>query len=331
MSYVCRMRLLTAIIIILLFGACENELDLVDDYKDIPVVYGLLSNPGTNQYIRVEKAFVDPVTSALILAQNPDSIYYKNATVSITNEKSGETIELEKVDGNLEGLQREMGVFASSPNYLYKFNSENFPLNDGDNYTLNIVTDQADEPITASTRMVGEPRITVPSITGALDFNYVQPSRLQWRGGDHAAVFDVTFLIKYKERNIVEGTNFENKTLRWNVVNNYNGENFEVDGINFYGTMAANLAVNNDLERRFLNIDMVLTSGGQEILDYVAVGQANTGFTSSQVVPTFSNLSTGRGLFSSSYEINKEATQITPRSLDSLINGIYTKQLNFIN
>ena len=56
--------------------SCDNELDTIEEYKDIPVVYGFISLSDTAQYIRIERAFVDPNQSALDLAQNPDSLYY---------------------------------------------------------------------------------------------------------------------------------------------------------------------------------------------------------------------------------------------------------------
>lgn len=58
------------------------------------------------------------------IAQIPDSLYYDNATVQIKNIDTGEVFDLEKVDGNLEGYQRDAGVFADAPNYLYKIKAE---------------------------------------------------------------------------------------------------------------------------------------------------------------------------------------------------------------
>ena len=65
----------------LLFTACDNELELIEDWKDIPIVYAILDPADTAHYIRVEKAFVDNEISGFELAGNPDSIYYENITV----------------------------------------------------------------------------------------------------------------------------------------------------------------------------------------------------------------------------------------------------------
>ena len=55
------------------YSFCSNDIDLTSEWKDIPVVYGLLSKSDTANYIRVEKAFIDNEKSALDLAQIPDS------------------------------------------------------------------------------------------------------------------------------------------------------------------------------------------------------------------------------------------------------------------
>ena len=85
------------------FSACSNDLDLFEEKKDIPIVYGLLSSTDTAHYIRVEKAFADPNGSALDVAQIPDSLYYMDAVVSLRNVQAGEEYILTMVDGNVEG------------------------------------------------------------------------------------------------------------------------------------------------------------------------------------------------------------------------------------
>ncbi len=333
------MRILAILLTVaLLFGSCENDLDLVDDYKNIPVLYGMLAKPDSTQYFRLEKGFVDPTTSALIIAQNPDSLYYPNATIEVVNNKTNETVTLERIDGNLEGLVRDDGVFANDPNFLYKFSIIDFPLNDDDTYTVQINTGNSDSIITATTKMIGEPRIITPGVASSIDFDYVQPTKISFRGQRGSALFDVRMFINYKERSISSGENFVDKSHEWRIVKNIIAEDFdddvitiihEIDGINFYSELAAALNEDSDIERRFRNIDLVVTAGGSEIFEYVSVTQANTGFTSSQVVPTYTNLSSGAGLFSSIHSVTKRSIPLSTPSLDSLANGELTKHLNF--
>ena len=75
-------KLVFAAFALVSFFACSNEFTLTEKWKDIPVVYGFLDQKDTAHYVRVEKAFLDPLTSALTIAKNfPDSLYYKDAAV----------------------------------------------------------------------------------------------------------------------------------------------------------------------------------------------------------------------------------------------------------
>src|SRR5437763_8212539 len=116
------MRKLSAAVIILsvLYASCSTDFNVTTTWKDITIVYGLLDASDTAQYIKVGKAFLDPSTNALTIAQNPDSLYYKELNVALYDNITGTTIQLEKVDGNLEGLVKDTGIFANSPNTLYK-------------------------------------------------------------------------------------------------------------------------------------------------------------------------------------------------------------------
>src|SRR5688572_27152203 len=114
--------------------SCDNELVVTDEWKDIPVVWGLLNASDTAHYIRVEKAFLDPTTSAFDIAQIPDSLYYDNASVSLRRISSGQVFPLQRVNGDLEGYPREEGIFAETPNYLYKIKANSINLMPGELY-----------------------------------------------------------------------------------------------------------------------------------------------------------------------------------------------------
>ncbi len=311
--------------------SCDNDLVLTDEYKDIPVVYGVLSLPGSEQFIRIEKGFIDPMTSGLEIAMNPDSLYYQNAAVSILDNATGTEYPLSMVDGAEFNFPRDPGIFATSPNYLYKSETNAFNPQAGQVYTLQIKRADLESLVTASTVMVDVPNIVRPSQTGAssLDFSYAQNTILKWNGDENSGLYDIAFDINYRERNVLDGGNFENKSVRWFVRSNYEEETYELEGISFYGAMANLLNEDPNVIRKFKNLDMIVAAGGQEVKEYVRIGQANSGLTSSQDIPVYTNISEGRGIFSSRQETRNNGVPITARTLDSLINGIYTKHLNF--
>ena len=68
-------KFIALFITITFLTGCSNDFDLTENWQDITVAYGLLDQSQPVQYIRVEKAFLDPSTSALTIAQISDSLY----------------------------------------------------------------------------------------------------------------------------------------------------------------------------------------------------------------------------------------------------------------
>lgn len=331
------MRLRLLIVLSLgLFISCSNDFDLTEEKKDIPVVYGLLNPQDTAHYIRIERAFIDESISALEISQRPDSLYYADINASIVDLETSERYTLTKVDGNLEGYIRNEGVFAQAPNYLYKLHSTDFLPIDNRNYRLEIDRGDNKTLVTAETVIVDNPTIISPppGPETTLSFNYnldnpafVEPYHFEWKLTE-GVIFDLTLRLKYQEQ--INQGEFVSKELDWKIARGIQDFSYDLNNVSFYTFLAGNIEEDATAIRLFQNIDLVLESGGQTILDYVNIGQANLGITSSQDVPTFTNLSEGVGIFSSRNSITRENVSISGLTRDSLINGSITKHLNFI-
>ena len=316
-----------------LFSSCSNDFDLTEEKKDIPVVYGLINPQDTAHYIRIERAFIDESVSALEIAQRPDSLYYDDITASIVDLETSERYVLTRVDGNAEGYIRNEGVFAQAPNYLYKLHSNEFLPVDNRSYRFELDRGDNKTIVSAETVIIDNPTLVAPSTDASLSFNYnlsnpasVEPYEFSWKLTE-GVIFDLTLRLKYIES--VNGGAFENKVIEWKIARSIEDLFFELDKLGFYTTLAANIEEDASAQRLFQNIDLVLDSGGQAILDYINIGSANLGITSSQDVPTFTNLSEGVGIFSSRNRLIKADIPITPLTQDSLKNGSITRHLNF--
>ena len=138
-------NLLFALFIFSMFwSACSNDFDVTAPWRDIPVVYGLLNADEDVHFIRLEKAFLDPENSALSIAQVADSLYYENAIVQLERVSNGEifTYTLQRVDGDAPGVNqpRDLGIFATSPNWLYKIDADQINLVPGE--TIKLIVDR---------------------------------------------------------------------------------------------------------------------------------------------------------------------------------------------
>lgn len=329
-----RIFILSIVACSLLFSACSNDFELVDDWKSIPIVYGFLSVQDSAHYIRVEKAFLDPETSALEIANNPDSLYYEGITVQL--EKGGTSYTMTRVDGNLEGYPRKEGVFATMPNYLYKLDSTVIDLKGGDVVKL-VITDANDQPLTeASTTIVDEYFMSQSSPAEKINWDPDKTIRVRWRStSDEAALFyDLKAIVIYEESSVDNPNDLVQKEFTWNMGDklervNEDGADVRIDGLSFFNVMSENIDENESRLRFFRSMTIEVDAGGREFYDFVKVGQANTGITSAQVVPSFTNLSNGLGLFSSRYKLVREGYTITGAANDFLKDLSVTKNLNF--
>ena len=323
---------------LLTFSTCTTDFDLEAPWKDIPVVYGFLNLQDTAHYIRLEKAFLEPGGNANSIAQIVDSLYYNpSVTVQLQRINTGQRFTLQRVDGNLEGYARQSGPFANAPNYLYKIKASAINLTAEQRIRLIINRGNGLPEVTAETTILGplSPRTTAPG--SPLNLDYTRQLVFLWDIPPSAALFDLRMRIHYRELDAALPGGGTNKTLEWEIQKELEKPDLnaafirydDLKGEDFYRFVGAALANAPDKQRIFQSIDIIYTAGGTELADLIRVEQANTGITSSQAIPTFTNLSEGRGVFSSRTSASRTGLTLNAPSLDSLRNGIYTRALNF--
>lgn len=322
-----------------LVSGCSNDFDLIEDWKDITVVYGLLDQSQANQYLRVEKAFLDPTTSAITIAQIADSLYYDNIKVELRefrpNSTGGNVYELQRVNAEDEGFTREEGVFATSPNYLYKLDQ---PINEEFTYRLVITKNDGSPTIEAETRICEDFDITSPfdtTIPIRFDSDGDQPTRFRWSSTTNSKFYNAKILVEISEAPSSDPSNVTNRKLVWNITDNIkpndNGlVSLEVSGSSFFEFMSESLEPG--FNRQLIGIELVVGAGAQALLEYIEIGQVNAGITGADLIPTYTNIEGDEsyGVFSSRYYKTFGQYQIFDAStLDSLSSGYRTNNLGF--
>lgn len=317
-------------------SGCSTDFQLEGEWKDIPIVYGILSLQDTAHYIRVEKAFLEPGGNAEEIAQIADSLYYDNATVQL-QVGGGSTYTLERVDGNLEGYPREDGPFASSPNYLYKIRKSQIPIAPGSEVQLIINRGDNLEPVTAETTVIGSIVPNDASPASPMNWAYNRFVNIAWNVEEAAKIFDVRMIVNYSENSAENPTEFEARSEEFILETELiRGDqpttrvSINVQGESFYQLIGSRIPPAVNQFRILDGIDFKITAGGQEFIDLIEIARVNAGITSSQVVPVYSNISEGLGIFTSRSVAFRKTLRLDAPSLDSLKNGIYTEQLNFV-
>jgi len=325
----------------LLIQGCSNDFDIVTNWKEIPVAYAIITPKNTANYIRIEKAFLDPVTSAVQIAQIADSLYYPESAIGVFLEEVGTTkkITLTRVDGNLDGIVREDGIFATQPNWLYKTTE---PILAEKTYRLRIIRNDGQPDITAETTIPGEFLITTPSPSQSpvrMGFQRDKSTTLSWRTDENGVYFNVRFHIRYSEF-ALNGSLIKHDTLSWTPIPNIRRTDIKVSDklyksdavINtaaFFNFLVANIPVIQDRFRKFDGVDLVIEGGGKEIERYLETATANSGVTGAELVSSYTNLSEGFGIFTSKNTKTLLNVQITSETITELNKQSPERDLNF--
>jgi hypothetical protein len=332
-----------------LLAACSTDFDITAPWKQIPVVYGILSPQDTAHYIRVEKAFLDQERSALEVAQIADSLYFDPTKVTVYLERASnnQRAALTRVDGNLEGYVRDQGPFASQPNWLYKLPAGALGgIEPGITYRLVIEETDGDVIARSQTtipdddefryRMPTSLLVPTPSIT-------IFPStevHVEWQSDPNAVYFDLTFLIPYREYDASGNQIGDEQILEWRAARTIErtergGTNGtlvgEVDlpGRSFYQFLADNLAPVQGNYRIFRPITLRLDGGGKELQAFYQALSANSGLTGAEFIPITSNIENGIGVFTSKNTFLLSNVTISDKTLDSLAVHPLTQALGF--
>ena len=295
-----------------LFTSCSTDIDLLEDYKPITVVYGLLNVNDSIQYIKVNKAFLGE-GNALLMAQNSDSINYRPGEITVQlqriNPSTGEVLQTIDCDTTTQILKDD-GVFYSPYQILFKTTAT---IDEDASYRLVVNRIPDATSITAVTPIVNDVVVTNPDplFPGAqVGFwngstqNY-QTFTLRWKQSADAEIYSATLRFTYYDSLLVAPFTKDTITLEYNLGDVMAGntavggsKEIKIFGENFFTFLDA--SVNDDVNKvrwaeEFLEI--YLSAGAEDLHTYIEVNKPSIGLI--QEKPVFTNVNNGTGIFSS--------------------------------
>jgi len=324
---------LVCLVLFLVVSACSTDFELEAPGEPVTVLYGVLSLQDTAHYIRVERAFKADGGDAATLAQDPDNLYFEDAAVYLEKVISGTRFQLQRVNGAEEGYPREEGPFAQAPNYLYKIDADVIDLDPEEAIRVIVDRSDAEQPATAETLVVSPVEVRENSPSNPVNMGYDRMVTYAWGYGPGAAIFDVRLLIEWEEE--VSPGVFEPTGAEWVLAQGLRPEDeqgrasIRIPGLQFYQFMVQELENAPSLQRRFTGLTLLVTAGGEEVAQAQDIAQANVGLTSAQIIPDYSNVDGGQGVFTSRASLSRTGLVLNGPSLDSLRNGRLTSFLNF--
>ena len=290
----------------LLFSACETDIDIIADYEDVTVVYGLL-NQDSITYLKINKAFLGE-GNALIMAKVEDSSNYAEMLdVKIEEWASGNLLNTFQLD-TVTIDNKEPGLFYNPYQLLYKTEE---PLNDDFKYKLKIQI--GEKQVTSETELVHDFNITKPSAGSAfIKFTYTSQSAAEWISSENGKRFEVIIRFNFIEKS-VDNPDTTYRYVEWflgtkKTQSLQGGEEMELLylGESFFSICENNIpyedpAKESDVIYRYPgDIDFIFSVAGEDLNTYIEVNEPSNSIV--QVKPEYSNVVNGIGVFSARYK-----------------------------
>ena len=318
-----KVSVLTIVLFFLIFYSCSTDVNLYADYKEIPVVYGLIDVKADTNYVKITRAFCgtndNPINANEVAPIYDSSNYPVKLDAFIVELKSthdqpfkptGRQIWLD----TLTIHNKENGLFYAPHQKLY-YTKERFNTNEGNDkyrYKLYVVTPDYDT-VTSETSVLGGD-IMVSSTP--LNFQSAQTdalSQMIFSSTEEAVLYEIGMRFNYLEGH--SGQPMAKKNVTWTYGAKVLGAYEKVEGTeNLYRLYYSVNSLFNFLERAIGNdtvwdenhpnvvrymddFEVFITAAGEDFNNYYQFLQMTQNGLS--LSSDYSNIEGGCGLFSS--------------------------------
>lgn len=312
-----------------LLNSCKQDFDITADYKEVPVVYGLLNSKETVHYIRIQKGFLIE-GSAYTAANVPDSIYYPDVlTVKLipylNGTQNGSPLNLQRTNFT----NKDSGIFSYPSNVLYVCTAN---LDQNKTYKLEVTNTSNGNKFSAETALVKDYTIVTPYRGQKMALSSVNPPKIVYYSATNGGIYDVKIRFPYKEYDANSNAFLFDSAVEFyfyksKSISDISGGQNIIDELN--GTLilnelshAAQLEKRTDRYRLF-NDDEGMTftfyAGGAELSNFVNSQIAQgSGLASNEALPPYTNVTNGYGLLSSRYYKSVDSVLLNVDGLDTL-------------
>lgn len=316
----------------ILFSSCDNEIDILEDYTEIPVIYGLINPTSTTHEIRVQKAFLGP-GNALLMAQVTDSIYYTPSDVSLYLEKlafgNNTPVEIDSFTVNYNSIKKE-GLFVNDGHYVFRL--ENVRLNTNFQYRLRFINHKTGKNVTGTTRIIDPIYQKTLSSTTKVNLADDDPYVVRFNSSKNGKMYGLIMRIRYTEtkkltQNITQ--KYVDYPLDYLVSRTLNGGEemeFLLNGENIFQFLGLKIPVDTTVSRRLLSFksDFIFTAATDDFFNYLQINDPNN---TVNFIPDFTTLSEGKGIFTCRLDTVIPSIPFNDVTYDSLANGVYTSHI----
>jgi len=303
--------------------SCNEKIDLIGDYKETAVIYGLLDQSDSLHYIKITRAFIGP-GNAVNIAKIPDSSYFQNVDARIKEFVGGNLQRTWILKDTVVSNKNNNGAFYAPDQKVYYFKTlttgnngaQQGPplalgssLNVNATYQLEINIDNGKFLVEGTTSLVNG--LSSPSNTQNFTFKFAgNPGEYQSGGVAAANTFGNAYVVNAQLKvhyNEYIGVNATSNSFTWSLGERSilpgQSTTFTANGRTFYENMKNDVTNDPLIDRRtFDGIEFIITGGHEELYNYILINAPSSSLAQSK--PTYTNLTVSNnkrvvGLFSS--------------------------------
>jgi hypothetical protein len=290
-------------VVALSFQSCNEDLQLAADYKEVPVIYGLLDQSDSLHFIKINRAFIGP-GNAYEIAQIADSNYFTNVNAKIEEVINNNVLRTWTLRDTILTTKNTNGLFYAPENKVYYFDTKSSPLLENASYRLTVDINEGKLTVQGETRLVSDFAPLIGSTGTSLSNNNAtlrfakDPGELIstsiWCQAGSAAFGNVSLDIEIAEYRGADSTHIH---VPWDV-NETTVANGRITalalGQTFYNLVKNKLTNDNTIDKRnFEGFRITFTGGADDLYKYILVNKPTTSLTQSK--PTFTNLTVTEG------------------------------------
>jgi len=335
------------------FAGCSTELDINAPYKDISVVYGLLNMRDSVHLVKINKAYLGE-GDAYTFAQIADSNEYQGEDITYAKVfrigSSGAVIDSFPLDDTLI-TNREPGNFYSPVQKLFYFrtpfaqmlpplNGTRMYLWQDDRYELRLRA--KGNTITGSTEITNDFSIAAQDQSLDAEVNLMNPVgtgygnyEFNWTARSDCKRFVISYRLRYDE---IRGNDTLPRAITQKLgtrvtENSQNNEELAIifSGESFYSTVSTVIRSDGNhasADRRiFRGFDFLVEVANDDFHTYLTLTEPISGIIEDR--PSYSNVTGAYGVWGSRTNKNVIGKWLNPNSIEELINGGHTGDLNF--
>jgi len=274
------MNRLNALLLILsipfIWMSCDKDVKILDDYKDITIVYGLLNPDDSISYLRIERAFLtngDIYQSAQIADSN---LYPYKLDVKV---KSGnQTITFDTVTI----FNKNEGIFYAPKMQVYYAVTKGL-LNTDDENELVINNPKNQNTISSSSKLHNSSNMKFSYPRSSRPITFESNKAVEFETVKNARVYQMNMRFHYMEQVFDDTTTRTYHYVDW-IFPTYNsrdlsgGEDIYIpfDGDEFYANLVNNISPAGDLYRYYGEIEIIISTADDTFNTYMEVNKPSS-------------------------------------------------------